>query len=138
MMNVNELMIGDWVQIQYRNKKVKVTGIHDGMIDTNVVSPIRDDEFEPIPLTSEILEVNGFDKVNETARKVVYDMEFEYCAKYLTITLLTAIDRVDISWSAITYPEGQSRLDLSIWHCKVHQLQHALRLCGIDKEITVK
>lgn len=111
-MKANELMIGDWVNLSKgswsENRQVELTDIE--MIAESVYLA------EPIPLTAEILEKNGF----------VYN----------------AIPFVD-GWEqfGLTLYRGGNgyRIDcginVSLIIDYVHQLQNALRLCGIEKEI---
>lgn len=120
-MKTTELMIGDWVQIQYRDKRVKVTDIYDGKIYTTAISPLMEDEFAPIPLIPEILEKNGLalDRMgNYFPEDKRYDLE------------ISEIEG-DIYWTVCWGDYGVLRLRY------VHELQHALRLCGIEKEIAL-
>ena len=132
-MEAKDLMIGDWVQICYRDRKVKVTAIYDELIDTSSVSPLMKDEYEPIPLTDEILKKNGFEKEigakevvftcdddDKNYRLVIHPKETNYCGIYTYI-------HIDAGCISI------EELPLEY----VHELQHALRLCGIEKEIVL-
>lgn len=114
-------MIGDWVQIQYRDKMVKVTGIYDGKIYTNAIGPLMEDEFAPIPLTPEILEKNG--------------MILSLCGAFFPedehYVLEISVDGGRIFWTINGYEYDIMCLRF------VHELQHALRLCGITKEIQI-
>lgn len=111
-MKANELMIGDWVKLSKGNwSENRQVGLIDiEMIAESVYLA------EPIPLTAEILEKNGF----------VYN----------------AIPFVD-GWEqfGLTLYRGGNgyRIDcginVSLIIDYVHQLQNALRLCGIEKEI---
>ena len=75
-------------------------------------------DLKPIPLTPEILEKNWF----------VYDLEDKLFEDiYPRISMLYAQYRLVENYG-INYGE-MSEIKY------VHQLQHALRLCGIDKEI---
>jgi hypothetical protein len=139
-MRNNELMVGDWVYMKahrgFDSQYIKVESIPDSSSDTHYghigaypisedmdFRDIEDSHLEPIPLTPEILEKNGFsqDPLNghvfifhEKSGEVIY---YEYGPKYgLTI---------DNQFATIQ--------DLKIKY--VHELQHALRLCGIDKTI---
>ena len=64
-MKASDLMVGDWVWNEFNKKAEKVSSIMDNLIMLdyndcyNPEEPI--DEIEPIPLTVEILEKNGFD-----------------------------------------------------------------------------
>jgi len=113
-------MVGDWVNIAvegYNNP----TRIRE--IGSFWVKVIRD-EMEygnilvtPIPLTTEILEKNGFKSCKEG-----YDIGIPllYWDKYCTAVC------------------GWTHCDdlIEVFDCRyVHQLQHALKLCGITKEI---
>jgi len=121
-MKVNELMVGDWVNVNGLN--LKVGAIHADEI--GVVDPdykiywCSDDEFDridPIPLTEEILLKNGFDKDERSRYYHEYILELE-------------LWDFDISW---TNAGGFKYEDIRLAY--VHQLQHLLRLCGIEKEI---
>lgn len=113
-MKTNELMIGDWVMLTdpiNNGEKVQVKEIHgDGYI---TVDGAITKMFEPIPLTAEILEKNGF---NET----FWGGEWTN-------------NKVD--FILIEHSDGFRVIDTNIVLSGVHQLQHALRLCGINKEI---
>ena len=126
-MEAKESMIGDWVLIG--NNHIRITSLQEGKDYV---------EAQPIPLTAEILEKNGF-KVNKEREMVLklkdYDIGIDF---YLT-------DREEplksLYWYSIKknnpidglmplhYAEG--------YYSFVHELQHALSLCGIDKEIVL-
>ena len=114
-MRANEIMIGDYLKT-FTQKIVKVKEIKQNCIYTED-NGYDYNEIEPITLTPEILEKNGFE-----SRKDGYDIGIPllYWDKYC---------------NAIC---GWSHCDdiIEIFDCRyVHQLQHALRLCGIDKTI---
>ena len=78
-------------------------------------------EIEPIPLTKEILEKNGFIEY----RKKCYRIEFGEGI------YINADFTADEPFCSI-HNRGYYATPV----CKfVHQFQHALRLCGIEKEI---
>ena len=79
------------------------------------------DDIEPIKLTSDILVKNGFDK----------DERSKYFHVY-TLNIKGSYD-FDICWSSVNgfNYEGDCMLTY------VHQLQHLLRLCGIEKELVI-
>lgn len=111
-MKTTDLQIGDWVKIDYNNQKVKVTAVYNNWIDTSSISPLMS-KVSPIPLTPEILERNGF-------------KYFEECNSYILLT--DDLDSVVLTLNGLTV--------IFHWHnipitC-VHQLQHALRLCGLN------
>lgn len=110
-MEVTDLMVGDWVYIS--GKPVKITKGKLAMLLFLDDNP----EISPIPLTEEILVRNGF------RIQVIHDN-----GKWLWMT--------DNSW--LSYSERHNYWyyeDMKITY--VHQLQHLLQLCGIEKEITL-
>lgn len=78
----------------------------------------------PIPITAEILEKNGFER--STSQYVVYH----------TDKVWISYDKPSETWSVTMYiNDFTSNLHANILH--IHQLQHALRLAGVDKEINL-
>ena len=134
MLRVTELMINDWVcingsnyQVQDLKKKGVVKlyitteyGIHELEFNTDYL----EEEMQPIPLTKEILERNGFDGevylwIDAGDEKTLEYYSFEH--------------RLSL-W----YEGGKSQELLFKCQCfSVHELQHALKLCGIEKEIVL-
>ena len=108
-MKANELMIGDWVICNYYSDKpfYMQFGVGD-------FQKLGFEFCEPIPLTIEILEKNGF--IVESRENHGHNLQ--YC-------ILT--DGLWIDVSGENFFEGKLEY--------VHQLQHALRLCEIKKEI---
>ena len=134
-MEAKDLMIGDWVRIKITQHNTTVTNIDPNSVYTEVAFPIRYDEIEPVPLTSEILEKNGF-----VANKHVYPYPYyEYTNEEDTLKVGFAFPQ----GNRTSYKEPWVYIDserVFIEHLPctfVHQLQHALRLCGIEKEITL-
>ena len=123
-------MVGDWVRLRYKHwvtneevvKDFKVSQIRKAW-DGNELDAWCSESgnmgkvslLEPIPLTLEILEKNGF---GEYEYNEVYGDEIE----------------VEVNLNEWPIDEGScpgfsSRIQY------VHELQHVLRLCGIEKEI---
>ena len=129
-MKVNDLMVGDWVMCNHYQDMpfTKQFGVAD----------FAKGEYgfcEPIPLTEEILVKNGF--------KYAYNEASEMQNKQLLVVNIgghyieVRLDKKNVAiW--YDYDENESGfysdvlLDLPR---TVHQLQHLLRLCGIEKEI---
>ena len=133
-MKANELMLRDWVKHQDTEKTVDAiwfgnqVSLNDpskewGSIYTDKFSA---DDVKPIPLTAEILEKNGFGYKEEDGNLSHYYIGDRW---YL--------DNPDLHIG--TYNKGVywlNYLDNAIYGIKyVHQLQHALKLCHIEKEI---
>ena len=123
-MKATELMVGDWVlcpdnmqrQVRYLQVRPSVIGIGGSSYD--------EDEIQPIPLTPEILEQNGL-KIDKYKGGFFpacfkedehYDVEIE-------------MKDEEIAWSINCGEYWIKRLNY------VHELQHALRLFGIKKDI---
>lgn len=63
-MDAKELMIGDWVYNSYHKKNIKWD--YSEMFCPNGL-PVIERDIEPIPLTPEILELNGFKNIEEVS-----------------------------------------------------------------------
>lgn len=93
------------------------------------------DYLDPIPLTPEILEKNGFHYTNQHTLKGAdtYVLRLEQRGFDYTITI-----KLNDYFALDSYDDRMYRLaeiETGKWY--VHQLQHALRLCGITKEIQI-
>lgn len=122
-MKANELMIGDWVFNTHNRKPEQVQEIRERMVMLAYNDLYEYDEIEPIPLTAEILAQNGFSK----SRLMGEQRHFTY---YLGPSLsMLAIYDADFS---VQLGDGGRKVK------NVHQFQHILKECGIDKEIIIK
>lgn len=125
-MKATDLMIGDFVNVN--DIPLRVGAIRQdelGFFDNDYkIYWCSDDEFDridPIPLTEEILAKNGWD-----FSKKKYGI---YCKEDKFHDAELSRDDNGFYWSINTDEYEILRVDY------VHQLQHLLRLCGIDKEI---
>ena len=133
-MKANELMIGVWVTSKkWREKPFRLTRINDGgkyyygiTAEGSQVGPFLIEELEPIPLTAEILEKNGFGFTRNDNTGSVWNGWWIYKG----LELATACLDKEGNWPCFI-----NIYDSNIKCEYVHQLQHALRLCGIEKEI---
>lgn len=122
-MKTNELQIDDWVTCSLNNKYYKVSSLtSDVELEGNkFIFHSLCDDIEPIPLTAEILEKNGWRKIGRRT--------------YMDEQMCVLANHHDNKWQ-ISY--GDSNDFTCIPNIRyVHELQHTLRLCGINKEITV-
>lgn len=116
-MSIKELMIEDWVQSKSNKYPFQVISINrNGFIRIEVGDEQFSKlitEFEPIPLTPEILEKNGyhFDEIDGSFWMNGVPTIFGRKAPFIMFATIE-----------IKY---------------IHQLQHALRLCRIEKEIQI-
>ena len=131
-MDAKGLMIGDWV---LKPSKEDIESLYYGKIEPDDFYLEEEWETisncEPIPLTPEILEKNGFKKQfgNEWSYYKYKDDDIHKASLY---NVLWNMDEEYLEIHSFTNKTG----DFScIGNCYVHTLQHALRLCGIEKEI---
>jgi hypothetical protein len=123
----NDIMIGDWLySIIYNQtlhkKPIRVTGIRT---DTDNPPHIQGDDtdvwygldtYEPIPLIEEILQKN-----------------FPDPSEIVWFPLDTLPGYFNIYWEHPSFGDGEIRLNIQY----VHELQHILKLCNINKEIVL-
>lgn len=139
-MKSTDLMIGDWVKSPH-NSIAQIVEI--------VCEETNDEKFEyfvtlsdtfdfhiseifPIPLTTEILKNNGIVFKHGLADNsyAVYYGEIEDF--FITIQLKNKSNQIDV-----LVEKGDYSI-IRVWNVEyVHQLQHALKLCGIEKEIVL-
>ena len=87
---------------------------------------------EPIPLTPEILEKNGFKPyIPENHLETVYACQD--VSKSVANELYALWPYQDGSFYLLLRVDGKDMVRMNVHY--VHQLQHALRLCGINHEI---
>ena len=137
-MNAKELMIGDYVQTKakrlndefeieefYMTWKIAEIGgivtVEDGKNNKEPYHILLYQEIEPIPLTREILEANNI--------KYQWGMPWYQGGFDGTFELRYE----NSNGSGI----GDRTTDLKLPIRYVHELQHAIKLCGIDKEIVL-
>ena len=120
-MKATELMVGDWVLDG--KKPAQITGIMcDDLFETTLSPSVGGECISPIPLTPEILEKNGFRKGSYI--EVVGGLDTYYLGEEIGSF---RIHRLQKGY----YQFGLAKINF------VHQLQHALRLCGINKEVEI-
>lgn len=122
-MDCKDLMVGDWVSYCGFYNKVIYIGQKVSMYDGKGTEFTTDPEhIRPIPLTEEILVKNGFDKK-------YFDYDFSYdLYEDDNVSFVRLYDHGE----GVFFTETSGG-DILIKY--VHQLQHLLRLCGIEKEI---
>ena len=133
-MKANELMIGDIVSHNGIPVKIEVIAgmysyvvpVKDNLGYLNKGFEVDNDELTPILITPEILEKNGF----------VWNTYHN--------SLQLVCGSTHIGWGfypnclSVSDWEDDAENQISSLGCNyVHELQHALRLCGIEKEIII-
>jgi hypothetical protein len=123
-MKADELMIGDWVYNKNINKPMQIYPmIFSQMFRSNPKATTEDYNIFPIPLTPEILEKIGF----ESQHNVGYVLE-RYDDDTIIVDLWNRTLKILMNYKVVFEKEYFDTIPL-------HELQHALRLCGIEKEI---
>ena len=152
MIKTNELMTGDWVYMEanrgYEAQYIQVETIPDASAEDhyghigafpvggdNDFRDIEDKHLFPIPLTAEILEKNGW---KHEFDKTEYMVKYELAQKGKDCWMMWAIKEHNLDIQK--QDEKLNMYNLKVQRvcipCDyVHQLQHALRLCEIEKEI---
>lgn len=148
-MRAEELMIGDWVYLEDENLpleeryfKIEYLAISAGVSWVNqgtnapiglgdgesLISVFRD-EIYPISITTEILEKNDILYRKPSFYWIINDNKDLECTHYIYQT-------IQDDW-IIGVDTGAHNCSVFARIKYVHELQHALKLCGIDKEIVV-
>ena len=149
-MKAEELFVGAIVRVNRdglcikKDTIVDVRGVDadDKLIEKRLIGsahcrPLDDNQFEggiwceylgPIPLTPEILEKNGFKKCDGNEWSFYKKGEGERGL----YNILWSADELYLEIASYTPLIGEfNRMGVKY----IHELQHALRLCGIEKEI---
>ena len=96
--------------------------------DGEYMIPYSYSEIEPIPITPEILEKNGFVQNPRSKSRRSYQI----CNSDVYISWWRG--RINILFKPFI---GHSTNHVNVDGKYVHELQHALRICGIEKEISL-
>lgn len=142
-LNCKSLMIGDWVMVYpwdetpWKPQKITDINFHSwegtdfcDSVGVEGWDELSLDQIKPIPITPEILEKNGFTQY-EPQGYGLYVKDKNGAGLY-NILWQGESYNYDLEIAAYTYPFGEfNKRNIKY----VHQLQHALRLCGIEKEI---
>lgn len=135
-MNLNELMVGDWVEDTYHNKFVQwnprlwFMEINGHITDR----PVEGRDYKPIPLTPEILEKNGFKHEHNTNKGWLSLVDYPKWCVYIKADETPCRLIADNLSSVDNIREG---VFVNKWISSVHELQYALRFCGIEKEVVL-
>lgn len=118
-MEAKELMIGDWVKKPRHDLYLPV--------DIDALKWINDYLLEPIPLTPKILEANDAEVCYESCYQKKYHiwMDDETCIEYKFSKQTEEYNNLKI------YKDGGECVNIHVLY--VHELQHALRLCGLTE-----
>lgn len=150
-MKVSELMIGDWVKVlpishkiephydriesirKEYNGQIHIEGGYHGREHKGTEDwfdwSVGLNDIAPIPLTTEILKKIGF-KVDCPAYPILELNDYSYIEYYPFEGRIRKVCNVIDEWD-----NHNAVRDITFQcHCKsVHELQHALRLCGLNE-----
>lgn len=132
-MKEKNVMLGDWVMPKFTEgeKETKVAEIYDKGIISTSGAPYLWDEVDAILVSPKILKANGWENT-ETPYATLNIGEGK------TLEYYFYEHRLDEYWQGIDEWENHAEVRYTLFRCTaqyVHELQHALRLCGIEKEI---
>ena len=130
-LKISDLSVGDWVRYSGRDYQVK--SIHGDFERVTLIGNKEQREesiyaIHPIPITAEILLKNGWENLRSGYKCScgVYDIHI-WIKEASVIVTIYELERILKAARMQVYS-----LDMS-----VHQLQHILRLAGVDKEINL-
>ena len=136
-MKAVDLMIGDYVKYQehiYIIEEISAQGwVHliypDTGIRINIISDYIMHLLEPVPLTKEILEKNGFTQCVTASygyyNAPVYDI--------FGILFHISEDTYEDTWHIGMFTDHNDNNFVLYNLCYVHELQHVLKLCGLNE-----
>lgn len=128
-MESKELMVGDWVY--FHSTPNKVTTLTASFAQSENGSSLPKHNLHPIPLTEKILKKNGFKFSNAINKEYIHKgyLAFNKC-HFVSVMVDDYESRFNLSIAKKT-PETETGLGMNIKY--VHELQHALRLCGLNE-----
>jgi len=131
-MKITELMIGDWVRVKDNIGNIKVLEILNYGVNPALCT-IRFKDLEPIPLTKNILEKNGFKEPSNQQPTGYYLQKIEKGLECWDMVIHLHPD----SLCQVTIEHSEDDVVGSLIYAQeihhVHQLQHTLRLCGLSE-----
>ena len=136
-MRVTGLMLGSYVSVVPSGMMIKVAAIHKDKVGyhavTNKLVWVRMDLLRPIPITQGILEKNGFKKSVSPSgiHAKCYEIDDKDKKYHLTIANYNKYKRLLLN------VDSEDSECFNIKCDYVHQLQQALKLCGITREIII-
>lgn len=147
-MKAEELCIGDWVEFPHCIDRIvdlpyiRGNGLCASFAASATLFTVPIEQLKPIPLTQEILEKNGF-KFDGSGQRSMMLISTPHFSEGIRYNIYVGLKKKTIEvFSA--HPEEKSpnwrksnKVYLEVCGCYVHELQRALRLCNIDKEMVL-
>lgn len=148
-LTAQDLMVGDWVlcdinaqsdyefdNVNYQPCQIENGNDIDYASEWNMIGDAG--VYQPIPLTAEILEKNGYERVPqpECANPYHWMMEkYEEESKGLLFRIKVFNNPFHGMFVSIDNPSACETISFGKQIEFVHELQHAMRLCEIETEI---
>ncbi len=128
-LKISDLSVGDWVITKDGNVTVDIISPLEVVVmnDYGNLCACKIEDIEPIPITAEILEKNGFES---TTKPNVFTLTHGKLQLYVS----NELDGWHMSF--VNFMERLCILQV-IRKSNIHELQHALRLAGVEKEINL-
>lgn len=137
-MNAKELMNRDLVRQKFSELQLRVHSVTPPYILAyGEEGRFHEDSIEPIPITPEILKKNGFILSEKDGSCEVY--EYMYDDTFMQIMFYLKDKIIIVRIEKYNY-ESEYYMN-ALHNCEIkyiHKLQHAMRLCGINKEIILE
>lgn len=126
-LKIRDLSIGDWVKAGGEPAKVLQLGIVGRNkakgLSGQMYGFLTSSDIEPIPITPEILKSNGW-----------YEDDYDTCTDYITDNTNIMYNKERKDWKACIM-NGSPVIRVKVFFSYVHELQHALRLAGLNEDI---
>ena len=122
-LKISDLSVGDWVLMNGEPAKALRLTMAGRTIFKGLSGQIYGSyggDISPLPIVPDILEANGIHRTYEDDSYAIFKGDGLWAVKYS-----------DGDWELSTPPV--CRIDIKY----IHQLQHALRLAGVEKEIVM-
>ena len=130
-LKISDLSVGDWVRYDGKEYQVQCVDVMSEMVTLFGYCEQREESagnLRSIPITAEILEKNGFVKKNYDNGKM-WDW---WCDN----VLVRKFADEDIYRFIVAF-DSKHYTTMMVVGKHIHQLQHALRLAEVDKEINL-
>lgn len=138
--DIRDLSIGDYVRVKMCKwdyddpdtldaKVLSIEGdsVGVGYDNSGILMSAFVEDLQPIPITAEVLENNGLEYIDDGNDEVIF-----FCCDMFWARLCVG----DTFWQVGIHSED--RLDAVVCDVKyIHELQHALRLAKVGKEIVL-
>ena len=137
-LKISDLSVGDWVEYEGLHYPITFVGYGEGD-DGSLVNLIRPDlscftckisDIRPIPITAEILEKNGWSEFSDYHNSWKLDIDSDKRVWMFK-------NSHDWTFQVMSWGLGHNHSVAKAYIKDVHQLQHALRLAEVDKEINL-